>query len=132
MALKALVVASLLSAPAAALAQAPTVSPLGREPLPDPAQEARAAALMRELRCLTCQNQSIAESDAPQAEAMRAVVRERIRAGAAPEEVRAELIDRYGDWVTFRPPARPDTWALWAMPVVALLVGALVARRLFR
>jgi cytochrome c-type biogenesis protein CcmH len=115
----------------AAAAQEPA-SPWGRQPLPDAAQEARASALMHELRCLTCQNQSIAESDAPQAEAMRALVREAVAAGAEPEEVRADLIARYGDWVTFRPPARPDTWALWAMPAFALLLGAFLVRRLFR
>ncbi len=88
--------------------------------------------LMHELRCLTCQNQSIADSNAEQAEAMRALVRSRIAAGESPEAVRADLIARYGDWVSFRPPARPDTLALWAVPALALLVGGLVVRRLFR
>lgn len=105
---------------------------LGTTPLDDPAAEARAVSLMKELRCLTCQNQSIADSNAEQAEAMRALVRSRIAAGEAPEAVRADLIARYGDWVSFRPPPRPDTWVLWAMPVLALGVGGLVARRLFR
>jgi cytochrome c-type biogenesis protein CcmH len=116
---------------AVAIAQEPT-SPWGNTPLPDPAREAEAVRLMHELRCLTCQNQSIAESNAPQAEAMRALVREQVAAGRAPAEVRADLIERYGDWVTFRPPPRPDTWALWAMPVITLLVGALVVRKLYR
>ncbi|WP_448579536.1 cytochrome c-type biogenesis protein [Thermaurantiacus sp.] len=116
---------------AACFAQEPT-SPWGNTPLPDPVREAEAVRLMHELRCLTCQNQSIAESNAPQAEAMRALVREQVAAGRAPEAVRADLIERYGDWVTFRPPPRPDTWILWAMPVISLLVGGLVVRKLYR
>lgn len=124
----------LAAAPAGASAPEPlAVDPrLGTTPLADPALEARAMKLMHELRCLTCQNQSIADSNAEQAEAMRALVRSRIAAGAEPEAVRADLIARYGDWVSFRPPARADTLALWAVPGLALVVGGLVARRLFR
>jgi len=128
-ALRALTVALLLAA--GAQAQEP-VSKWGTTPLPDPVAEARAMDLMHELRCLTCQNQSIAESSAPQAEAMRALVREKLLAGETPEAIRADLIGRYGDWVSFRPPARPDTWALWALPLLALGAGALIVRRLFR
>lgn len=116
---------------AAATAQEPT-SPWGNQPLPDAAREAEAMKLMHELRCLTCQNQSIAESNAPQAEAMRALVRQQMAAGQSADDVRADLIDRYGDWVTFRPPPRPDTWALWAMPALALLAGLFLVRKLFR
>lgn len=120
---------ALLAAPLAAA----TVDPaLGTTPLADPVAEARAMALMKELRCLTCQNQSIADSNAEQAEAMRALVRSEIAAGTAPEAIRTDLIARYGDWVSFRPPARPDTWFLWALPALALLLGGLVVRRLFR
>lgn len=129
MALRAMLAALLLAG--MAQAQEP-VSKWGTTPLPDPAAEARAMDLMHELRCLTCQNQSIAESNAPQAEAMRALVREKLMAGEAPEAIRADLIERYGDWVSFRPPARPDTWALWALPLIALAAGLLVVRRLFR
>lgn len=128
-------VALLLAAtPATASAPAPVaVDPaLGTAPLADPALEAKAMRLMHELRCLTCQNQSIADSNAEQAEAMRALVRSRIAAGEAPEAVRADLVARYGDWVSFRPAVRPDTLALWAVPAIALLAGGLVARRLFR
>lgn len=116
---------------AAAFAQEPTSS-WGNTPLPDPSREAEAVKLMHELRCLTCQNQSIAESNAPQAEAMRALVREQVAAGRAPADVRADLIERYGDWVTFRPPPRPDTWVLWAMPAITLLIGVLVVRKIYR
>lgn len=131
MALKALFLPVALLLALAAHAQEPT-SPWGSTPLPDAAREAEAMKLMHELRCLTCQNQSIAESNAPQAEAMRALVREQIAAGQSATDVRADLIERYGDWVTFRPPPRPDTWVLWAMPALALLAGLFFARRLFR
>jgi cytochrome c-type biogenesis protein CcmH len=127
-ALRALLLALLLAGPSLAEVDAR----LGNSPLPDAVAEARAQRLMHELRCLTCQNQSIADSNAEQAEAMRALVRSRIAAGEEPEAVRGDLIARYGDWVSFRPPPRPDTWALWAAPVLALVVGGFFARRLFR
>ncbi|MGB3723596.1 MAG: cytochrome c-type biogenesis protein [Pacificimonas sp.] len=101
-------------------------------PLPDPAQEAEAQALMYELRCLVCQSQSIADSDAEMAVDMRAVVRERIAAGQEPLEVRNYLIARYGDWVTFSPPKRGANLILWATPAILLLVGGFIAARLFR
>jgi cytochrome c-type biogenesis protein CcmH len=96
--------------------------------LPDPRQEARAQALMQELRCLVCQGQSIADSDADLAGDMRALVRERIAAGDDPSAIRAWLIERYGDWVSFKPPVEPLTWPLWAAPVLLLAVGAWIVR----
>jgi len=96
--------------------------------LPDPRQEARAQALMQELRCLVCQGQSIADSDADLAGDMRALVRERIAAGDSPAAIRAWLIERYGDWVTFRPPVQPLTWPLWAAPILLLAAGAWIVR----
>ncbi len=102
-------------------------------PLADPAMEAKAHDVMLVLRCLTCQNQSIADSNAGQAQAMRAEVRERIAAGESPDEVKAFFIERYGDWVSFSPPARADTMLLWAAPLLFLLVGvALMWRRIRR
>ena len=101
--------------------------------LPDAKQEAQAQALMQELRCLVCQGQSIADSDAELAGDMRDLVRRRIAAGEKPGEIRAWLIDRYGDWVSYRPSAAPITWPLWAAPIVLLLFGAaMVAGRLKR
>ena len=103
------------------------------EQLPDPRQEAQAKALMEELRCLVCQGQSIADSNAELAGDMRAMVRQRIAAGEKPEAVRAWLIERYGDWVSYRPPVEPMTWPLWAAPLVLLLGGAwLLRKRLVR
>src|SRR3546814_3858407 len=76
------------------------------QPLPDERQEAQAQALMHTLRCLVCQNQSIADSNAEMAGDMRALVRERIAAGENPEAIRGWLIERYGDWVRDRKSTR--------------------------
>jgi cytochrome c-type biogenesis protein CcmH len=101
--------------------------------LPDAKQEAKAQALMQELRCLVCQGQSIADSDAELAGDMRDLVRGRIAAGEKPADIRAWLIDRYGDWVSYRPSAAPIAWPLWAAPIILLLFGgALVANRIKR
>lgn len=103
------------------------------EQLPDPRQEAQAKALMEELRCLVCQGQSIADSDAELAGDMRALVRQRIAAGQPPDQVRNWLIERYGNWVSYRPPVEPVTWPLWAAPLLLLLAGAwLLRKRLVR
>ncbi len=102
------------------------------EQLPDPRQEAAAKALMEELRCLVCQGQSIADSDAELAGDMRAMVRQRIAAGERPEAVRSWLIGRYGEWVSYRPPVEPMTWPLWAAPLLLLGVGAFLLRHRFR
>ena len=101
--------------------------------LPDARQEAQAQALMQELRCLVCQGQSIADSDAELAGDMRDLVRRRIAAGEKPSEIRAWLIDRYGDWVSYRPSTAPIAWPLWAAPIILLIFGgAIVAGRLKR
>lgn len=101
-------------------------------PLSDPQAEARAKALMHELRCLTCQNQSIADSNAPQAQSMRVEVRQRIAAGEEPEAVRDWFVERYGDWVSFAPPARAETALLWAAPLLFLGLGGLLLLRRIR
>ena len=100
--------------------------------LDDPAQEARALALMETLRCLKCQSQSIADSDAPMAGDMRNQVRQRIAAGEQPEAIRQWLVERYGDYVTYTPQVRPLTAPLFAAPVVFLALAALLLRRRFR
>ena len=96
--------------------------------LPDPKQEAAASALMQTLRCLVCQGQSIADSDADLAGDMRALVRERIAAGDDPAAIRAWLVERYGAWVSFKPPVEPLTWPLWAAPILLLAAGAWIVR----
>ncbi len=100
--------------------------------LADPAKEAKAAALMQTIRCLVCQGQSIADSDAEMAGDMRAMIRRRIDAGEEPESIRRWLIARYGEWVSYAPTAAPMTWPLWAAPIALIAAGALVARGRFR
>ncbi len=107
-------------------------SPYAHQQLDDPVQEEKARSLMEELRCLKCQSQSIADSDAPMAGDMRSQVRERIAAGATPEEVRSWLIERYGDWVTYNPPVNAVTGPLWIAPIVLLILAIWLARGRFR
>ena len=126
-----LLVLALLAAPVMADSDLPSAR-WANEQLPDPRQEAAAKGLMEELRCLVCQGQSIADSDAELAGDMRALVRQRIAAGEKPEAVRAWLIDRYGDWVTYRPPVEPLTWPLWIAPLLLLGAGSLLLRKRFR
>lgn len=119
--------------PLAAAAQSNTPqAELAWKQLPDPAREAEARALMEELRCIVCQGQSIADSDAEMAGDMRALVRERIAAGESAREVREWLIARYGDYVTYDPPLSAATAPLWIAPVLLLLLGIGVAMRSFR
>jgi cytochrome c-type biogenesis protein CcmH/NrfF len=106
-------------------------APYAYRQLADPDQEAKAKALMVTLRCVMCQSQSIADSDAPIAGDMRSEVRTRIAAGEDPEHIRQWLIERYGDYVTYTPQVKPVTWPLFAAPVVFLALGALLARGRF-
>ena len=97
--------------------------------LPDPKQEAQAQALMEQLRCLVCQGQSIADSDAELAGDMRDLVRRRIAAGQKPSAIREWLIQRYGTWISYKPTAEPAALPLWLAPLALLLVGAWLIRR---
>ena len=96
--------------------------------LPDPRQEAEAQALMEQLRCLVCQGQSIADSDAELAGDMRDLVRRRIAAGEKPSAIRAWLIQRYGTWISYKPTTEPAAWPLWLAPLALLLVGVWLIR----
>lgn len=120
----------LLAAPLAAQDLLPP-APYAYRQLDDPALEARAQALMETLRCLKCQSQSIADSDAAMAGDMRHQVRTRIAEGEDPEAIRAWLIDRYGDYVSYEPRMTSVTWPLFAVPVLLMLIGLLVMRRRF-
>ena len=100
--------------------------------LEDPRQERQAKALMDTIRCLVCQGQAIGDSDAEMAGDMRAMIRQRIKAGESPEQIRAWLIDRYGNWVTYDPPLEPVTWPLWAAPILLVAAGLFLARNRFR
>jgi len=106
-------------------------APWADRQLADPAQERKAKALMETLRCLQCQGQSIADSDAPIAGDMRHQVRERINAGEDPEAIRAWLVERYGDYVSYAPQVTAKTWPLYAGPLVLLALALLIARRRF-
>ncbi|MBN8807706.1 MAG: cytochrome c-type biogenesis protein CcmH [Sphingomonas sp.] len=100
--------------------------------LPDRAQEAQARALMTTIRCVECQGQSIADSQAPIAGTMRSLIRERIAGGETPGQVRHWLIGRYGDYISYDPPLDGATWPLWLAPIALLVVGAWIARSSFR
>jgi cytochrome c-type biogenesis protein CcmH len=119
--------ALLLASPVLADSNLPPAYWANRQ-LPDARQEAQAKALMEEIRCLVCQGESIADSDADLAGDMRDMVRRRIAAGEKPSAIRSWLIQRYGAWITFMPPSEPATWPLWLAPIALLLGGALVAR----
>ena len=106
-------------------------APFAYRQLENPEQEAKAKALMETLRCLQCQGQSIADSDAPIAGDMRHQVRTRIAAGEDPEVIRGWLVERYGDYVSYAPQVTAITWPLYAAPLVLLALGFVFARRRF-
>jgi cytochrome c-type biogenesis protein CcmH len=93
------------------------------EVLPDPALEARARDIGKELRCLVCRNQSIDDSDADLAHDIRVLVRQRLTAGDSDAQVIAYIRSRYGDYVLLKPPFQLDTWLLWGGPALILLLG---------
>ena len=129
-------IAALLWAPASERVMAQDTmppAPYAYTQLDDPALEAEASALMRTLRCLKCQSQSIADSDAPMAGDMRHQVRARLLAGESATEIRAWLTRRYGDYVSYQPEVSATTWPLFAIPLALLaVVGAVLWRRLGR
>ena len=96
--------------------------------LSDPAKEREAKALMETIRCLVCQGQSIADSDADMASDMRALIRQRIDKGEKPETVRAWLVERYGSWVSYDPPTSLITSPIWVFPILFLLFGIFLIR----
>jgi cytochrome c-type biogenesis protein CcmH len=99
----------------------------------DPALDKRVAGLAHELRCLVCQNQTLADSNAPLAVDLRNQIREQLQGGASEREVIDFMVARYGDFVLYRPPLKASTLALWIGPFVLLALGAfLLLRRLVR
>jgi len=96
--------------------------PVSNDP-PDPAVEQRLAKLSQELRCLVCQNETLADSRADLAEDLRDEIRTQIRAGKSDQEIIGFLTQRYGDFILYRPPVRPKTYLLWFGPFVLLLAG---------
>ena len=103
-------------------------APYADRQISDPALERKAKALMETIRCLTCQSQSIADSNASMAGDMRSQIRERIMAGEEPEHIRRWLIERYGDWVSYEPTADPVLWPLWGAPLLLIGLGLLLLR----
>ena len=93
------------------------------ERLPDPTQEARARHLFKEVRCLVCQNESIDDSEAQLAGDLRRIVREQVRAGRSDREIRAFLVERYGEFVLLKPRFSPGNATLWLAPAGVLLIG---------
>ena len=127
----ALLIAIVVAQPLLADSNLPPAYWANRE-LPNARQEAQAQALMDQLRCLVCQGQSIADSDAELAGDMRDLVRRRIAAGEKPSAIRNWLIQRYGTWISYRPTDEPAAWPLWLAPLALLGIGALLIRRRIR
>ena len=107
-------------------------APYAYRQLDDPKLEAKAQTLMETLRCLTCQSQSIADSDASMAGDMRNEVRTRIAAGESPDHIRQWLISRYGDYISYEPRVTRVTWPLFVVPIALLVLGLLIVLRRFR
>ncbi len=82
-----------------------------------------ARAVMKEIRCLVCQNQSIEDSNAELALDLRSLIREQVIEGKTPDQIKAFLVERYGDWVLLAPPVKPSTYFLWASPFLVLLLA---------
>jgi cytochrome c-type biogenesis protein CcmH len=110
----------------------PAVAVQPDEILKDPALEARARNLSRELRCMVCQNQSIDDSDAPLARDLRILVRERLQAGDSDRQVIDYLTDRYGDFVLLKPRLTAQTALLWSLPALVLIGGAIALAMVLR
>lgn len=114
---------SVITAASAQIRQAPTNDPV------DPVVEQRLAKLSQELRCLVCQNETLADSRADLAEDLRREIREQIRAGKSDQEILAFLTQRYGEFILYRPPVKPTTYLLWFGPFVVLLGGLVILFR---
>jgi cytochrome c-type biogenesis protein CcmH len=127
--------AILLALAAPSLARADSLLPdahLANTQLADPEREKAAKDLMETIRCLVCQGQSIADSNADLAGDMRALIRQRVDKGEAPEAIRKWLVERYGNWVTYKPPLLGIATPIWILPFVFLIAGGLLARGRFR
>lgn len=119
--------AILMAAPILALMLTAAEPPAAPDrPLADASQEARAQALFKDVRCVVCQHEAIADSPAGVAGDMRRLIREEIAAGASDQAVRDDLVRRFGDYVLFTPPVRAGTWLLWFGPFALVLLAAAV------
>lgn len=93
----------------------------------DPVQQTRYDKLIRELRCVQCRSQSIADSNVGLAADLRREVRELMAAGKSDKEILQYMTDRYGEYILYNPPVKPSTWLLWAAPVLLVLIGGAAA-----
>lgn len=116
-------IAVMLILAALVMAQAAFASEAGPASKTDAAIEARAVALETELRCLVCQNQTLADSSAPLAVDLRNQIREKMREGASDRDILDFMVARYGDFVLYRPPFKATTVLLWAGPLLLVIVG---------
>jgi cytochrome c-type biogenesis protein CcmH len=122
-----------VSPPAVALVALLAIhSALAQTNVANPDLEARVKALSAELRCLVCQNQTVADSDAPVARDMREQVRAQLAAGKSEAEVKHYMTERFGDFVLYKPPMKAGTFVLWFAPFAALLLGAFFLMRRIR
>jgi cytochrome c-type biogenesis protein CcmH len=97
-----------------------------------PEQEARYTTLTQELRCLVCQNQSLADSDAPLAQDLRQEIHKMLQGGRSNEEIKTFLVERYGDFVLYRPPVKGSTLVLWLLPLILLAGGGIIVTMIVR
>jgi cytochrome c-type biogenesis protein CcmH len=109
--------------------QAPVQEPMVFE---SPQQEERFNQLTQELRCLVCQNQNLADSDATLAHDLRREVHEMLQTGQSNEQIKEFMVQRYGDFVLYRPPVQKNTYLLWLGPLILLLGGALILRTIVK
>ncbi len=115
------------------MAGAPAVRALDANgQLEDPALQARFETIAKDLRCLVCQNESVADSNAQLAGDLRRQVREMLVAGKSDDEIFKFMTDRYGDFVRFNPPLEPKTLLIWGAPFIVLLIGAAIIFRIVR
>jgi cytochrome c-type biogenesis protein CcmH len=101
-------------------------------PLGDPVLDERYQTIIHEVRCLVCQNETIADSNASLAGDLRREIRRMVAEGKSDKEILDFLVARYGDFVLYRPPVQPTTWALWGAPAVFVLLGAVAFVRVLR
>ncbi len=129
-----LIIVSLFLAAAPASAQqgaGNSALPLANAQLDDANKEQAASELMENIRCIQCQGQSIADSNAPIAATMRHEIRTQMQAGKSADDVRSWLVSRYGEWVTFEPRFSAASWPLYLAPLIVLLFGAALVFRRF-
>jgi cytochrome c-type biogenesis protein CcmH len=117
---------------AALLVPAVTWGIAAEEPIADPEREQLYQQLIHEVRCLVCQNQTIGDSTAPLAADLRREIRRKVVEGSSEDDIKTFLLERYGDFVLYRPRLQSTTAVLWAAPVLLLLIGMLTLQRVLR